>query len=457
MFDIAIIGGGVVGCAILREMTLCGHKALLVERAPDLLDGASKANSAILHTGFDAPVGSLEQRLVADGYSAYRDIHERLGLPLRKTGALVLAWSEEDESRLPGLLQDARDNGVDNATVLSRAEILDREPSLSSDVRAGLHIPDEAIIDPWSAPLAYATQAIDNGGTIMRDAEVLSGSYDGAQWQLETSKGSISARFVVNAAGLHGDRIDRMLRGTADFTIKPRKGQFVVLDKSASQDVRSILLPVPNQTTKGIVVCPTIYGNVLIGPTAEEQEDRDHAEMDEATLRGLRAHGAKLVPNLAHHGVTAVYAGLRPATETKDYRIEFHQDVALLTLGGIRSTGLSAALGIARHAVTLLAEAGLTAVTKTDVSWPKVANISEDGPRDWSKAGHGGIVCHCELVTRREIEAALTGPLGARSMAGLKRRTRAMMGRCQGFYCAGEVSRLFEEGCNACAAEAQDA
>ena len=194
----------------------------------------------------------------------------------------------------------------------------------------------------------------------------------------------------------------------------------------------------PTTITKGIVVCRTAFGNLLVGPTAEEQDDRDHAAVDRETLQALMRRGCEILPALAGHEVTAVYAGLRPATEAKEYRIRTDLAEGYICVGGIRSTGLSAALGIAAHVVRLAGQGGAL----PDPLWPQVPNISVDGARDWQCAGHGGVVCHCELVTRREIEAALTGPMAAGSLAGLKRRTRAMMGRCQGFYCSAEIARI---------------
>jgi glycerol-3-phosphate dehydrogenase len=236
--------------------------------------------------------------------------------------------------------------------------------------------------------------------------------------------------------------LDERLLGRRDFTIRPRKGQFVVYDKPAAALAGHILLPVPTAITKGIVICRTACGNLLVGPTAEEQEDPDRATLDQATLALLRAKGEEILPALRGHEVTAAYAGLRPATEHKDYRIRHHTDRNWMTVGGIRSTGLSSALGTAAHVARLAAGHGHAFPAPDDIFWPKVPNISTVASRDWETAGNGGIVCHCELVTRREIEAALSGPLPARSLAGLKRRTRVTMGRCQGFHCLGPLARI---------------
>lgn len=437
-FDIAVVGAGVVGCAIARRFALSGARVAVIEKAVDILDGASKGNSAILHTGFDAPVGSVEQSCIAAGYEEYLAIHDRLGLPLLRAGALVIAWSEEEEALLPGLMEQARQNGVADIEALSGPAMRVHEPGLGAGARAAFRVPREYLIDPWSAPFAYLLQAIENGTEVLRGAEVIGGRRDG-DWTLETTHGTVRAGMVVNAAGLWGDRLDEKLIGACDFHIRPRKGQFIVYDKPAAKLASHILLPVPNKVTKGVVVCRTAFGNLLVGPTAEDQDDREHATLVPETLEALQRRGAEILPGLRDHTVTAIYAGLRPATEYKDYRIKAHDGLSYITVGGIRSTGLSSALGIALHVERL---ARLELAPKSAPAWPKVPNISDYCPRDWQTAGHGGVVCHCEMATRREILAAFEGPLPARSLAGLKRRTRVTMGRCQGFFCTAELSRL---------------
>jgi glycerol-3-phosphate dehydrogenase len=440
-FDVAIIGAGIVGCALARAFTLSGARVVVLEKAVDVLDGASKGNSAILHTGFDAPEGSLELDCIREGYALYHQIRERLGLPLVRAGAMVLAWNEEEAAGLPALMAQAAANGVSDIQPLTAAAARALEPALSDRVQAGFRVPGEHLIDPWSAAHGYLMQAIANGAVLMRQAEVLAGRRAGGLWHLATAAGTVSAELVINAAGLWGDEVDRRVTGESWFTIRPRKGQFVVYDKTAAALAGHILLPVPTRITKGIVVCRTAFGNLLVGPTAEEQDDREHASLDHATLQALMRRGAEILPALAGHEVTAVYAGLRPATEEKHYRIRDDLAPGYICVGGIRSTGLSAALGIAAHVVRL---AGRDDSPPADPLWPRMPNISVDGPRDWQCGGHGGVVCHCELVTRREIEAALEGPMAAGSLAGLKRRTRVTMGRCQGFYCSAELARLTE-------------
>jgi glycerol-3-phosphate dehydrogenase len=246
---------------------------------------------------------------------------------------------------------------------------------------------------------------------------------------------------VINAAGLYGDHVERIAR-TPPFAIRPRKGQFVVFDKTAWALVNAIVLPVPTERTKGVLVCRTAYGNVLVGPTAEEVDARESPTVDQGALEALVEKAHALVPALAGHAVSAVYAGLRPATETKDYRIEALADRGWITVAGIRSTGLTGSLGIAAHVAGLYAQHFGPLRDSATPAWTPVPNLCETAERDWQGADPGEIVCHCELVTRREIETALSGPLPAGDLGGLKRRTRCMMGRCQGFYCSWRVMQL---------------
>src|SRR5258708_17659139 len=272
--------------------------------------------------------------------------------------------------------------------------MLQRERLINADVRAGLLVPREHVIDPWSAPLGYLTQAVQNGAQAVFDAEVKTAGRVGGEWVVQTTKGEFRASFAVNCAGLFGDRVEQAFLGKASFEIRHRKGQFVVFDKPSASLIRTILLPVPTERTKGVVIVRTAFGNVLVGPTAEEQEDRIHAGVDETTLKGLVAKAAELVPALAEVPVNAIYAGLRPATEKKEYRVQIDAERGYIALGGIRSTGLTAALGLAQHAFRLYSNAGARVIPLANPVWPQMPNLSEHRERDWERPGDNEIVCH---------------------------------------------------------------
>jgi glycerol-3-phosphate dehydrogenase len=289
------------------------------------------------------------------------------------------------------------------------------------------------------------TQAVRHGARLLTNAEVLNVERSDSRWRVTTPAGTYVSRIVVNAAGLFGDRVEALRGVVAGFTIKPRKGQFIVFDKPASSLVTAIILKVPTERTKGILLTRTVFGNLLLGPTAEDQDDRFHASCDEDTLRAMTAEGTQIVPALAGHTVTATYAGLRPATEHRDYVLKTDPAAGWITVGGIRSTGLSAALGLGEWAAeqgSRLLGDERAAPPDDDLDWPAVPNLSAYSERPYQQPGRSEIACHCEWVTANEISAAMQGPVAAGTLGGLKRRTRAMLGRCQGFGCAGAVCRL---------------
>ncbi len=441
-FDVAIIGAGIIGCAMFRKFTLMGAKTILIEKGGYILSGASKANSAILHTGFDAPTDSLELDLVKRGHQEYLDICDDLGIPVDKCGAVVVAWTQEQLDKLPHLLEKAHKNGVLDVRLINKDELFEIEPHLSKNALGALYVPRESLIDPWSAPYAYAKQAIENGGKCSLNTEVLNITKKNDEWLLHTNIGEIKTKVTINCAGLFGDCVENMVH-QSPFVIKPRKGQFIVYDKTAAKLASPIILPVPTEITKGVVVTRTAFGNVLVGPTAEEQDDRSHANVDYDMLKMLESKGLEILPDLKQCPITTLYAGLRPATEKKEYRISFYPEKNWICVGGIRSTGLTASLGIASYVYdNFKNDFNLKFTPIENPICNKVAMISEFGVRSYQKDLDSEIVCHCEKVTRKEIVDVLNGVLPPTDIGGFKRRTRAMMGRCQGFYCSGKVAKI---------------
>ncbi|EPI2104819.1 NAD(P)/FAD-dependent oxidoreductase [Providencia rettgeri] len=444
IWDVIVIGGGVIGCAVTRKFTLMGANTLLLERGGDILSGASKANSALLHTGFDATPGSLELECMQEGYREFIAIREKMNLPLLETGALVVAWNDEQHSKLPAIVEQAHTNNVLDVAIIDKEELYRREPHLAPGALAAVSVPGEAVIDPWSTPLSYLTQAVKHGAEYRFHCEVNGGTLHDGLWHLTTSKGEFSARLVINCAGINGDIVESICH-PSPFQIKPRKGQFLVYDKAAAADINAIILPVPTAITKGVLLSKTIFGNLLLGPTAEEQDDRWKAEVKQEVLEDLIAQGSRMLPSLHNYSVTATYAGLRPATEEKYYRINDYPEKQWICAGGIRSTGLTSALGVASYLGKLYQEnfTPLFELSPPEVLiWPTMPMISEYHQRDYQCKSNGGIVCHCELVTQREIEAAFDSDIPPECLGALRRRTRVMMGRCNGFYCSSQVAEI---------------
>jgi len=440
IFDVAVIGAGVVGCGVFREFCQNGAKTVLVEKANDLLEGASKGNSAILHTGFDAPPDSLELECIKKGHSEFLKIKEDMNLQLLNTSAMVIAWNDEQLGKLDAILQKGFGNGIKELDLLDSSQVFKREPNLSKHAKGAILVHGESIIDAWNAPLAYVKSGVSNGGKLAFSSEVKDGSFNGEYWELETSRQKIKAKLVINAAGLYGDIVEK-ISGNIDFKIIPRKGQFLIFDKTAYSLINSIILPVPTKRTKGVVITKTAFGNILVGPTAEDQESRDDNSTVRETLEGLKDKAYAMLPKLKGHGVTATFAGLRPASDEPQYRVKKNKEGNWITLGGIRSTGLTSSLGLAKYVFELSQKS----YKKIEPKSAKVPNISEFEKRMHQLGNYKKIICHCELVTDTEIKEALHSELSAGTIGGLKRRTRAMMGRCQGFNCMSEVSEIVKQ------------
>jgi glycerol-3-phosphate dehydrogenase len=452
--DVAVVGGGVVGCAIARELSRFELRLTLLEAGPDVGAGTSKANTALLHTGFDAKPGTLEARLVARGYELLGEYAERVGIPVERTGALLVAWDDEQVAEFPAILGNARANGSDDLRELTVDELYTREPHLGPGARGAIEVPREGLVCPFTTPLAYATEAVLAGCDLRRSTPVRSvARLDGGGFELGTPGGDLTARFLVNAAGLRSDELDRML-GHDGFTVTPRRGELIVFDKLARPLVRQIVLAVPTKISKGVLIAPTVFGNVMLGPTAEDVEQKDDTESTRRGLDHLMAEGGRIMPALLEHEVTAVYAGLRAATEHSDYQLAVYAPDGYACVGGIRSTGLSASMAIAEHVREQLGAAGLRLEPKPGPPLElRMPNIGERGERPHQRpelierdGEYGRIVCFCERVTRGELRDALAGPLPAVDLDGLRRRTRAHMGRCQGFFCAAELAELLEGG-----------
>jgi len=447
-YDIAVVGAGVVGCAIAREFSRYELRTILIEARSDLGDGASKGNSAILSTGADTPSGTLECRLVTRGHARYLAEAPAMGLPFLATGSLTVAWNDEELVRLRAMHDETHAAGFRTGELVGPDFVRAKAPHLAPGAVGAIWEPEEGIVDPFSTPYAYALDAVTNGVAYRASAPVASATRHGGGWILDTPQGPVAAGIVINCAGLWADRVEA-LAGYADFVGRPRRGQFLVYDKSARPLLDTIVKPVPSPTYRGILIAPTVFGNILVGPTAEEIDDPDDWRTTREGLATLEAAAHRLIPALARHEITATYCGVRPGTDRPEYRIIPRPDANWVTVGGIRSTGLSGALGIAEHVAGLVLPQMKRAARKARAVPVRVPSLCAADARPWQammpadRAMHE-IVCHCEGVTLGEIRAAMASPLPPRSLKALKRRTRAMFGRCQGFHCAARVQAIFD-------------
>jgi len=451
-YDMAIIGAGDIGSALARELARFDLRLALID-AGDVGAGTSKANTAILHTGYDAKPSTMEAKLVARGHGLLMTYADEVGIPLERTGALLVAWNDDQLAHYPAIQDNARRNGYAKIREISRDELYRREPSLGHGALGALEVPDEHIICPWTPPLACATQAVLAGTDLRRDTRVtgLDRLRDGG-WRVESTRGALSARWVINAAGLYSDEVHRMA-GREGFTVTPRRGELIVFDKLSRPLVKHVLLPVPTGTTKGVLVAPTVFGNVLLGPTAVDIDDKTETRTTAEGLAALRVHGERIMPELVSHEVTATYTGLRAATEHPDYQLTVDGTDGYVCAGGVRSTGLTSALALAEWVRDELDAAG-EALRERPEGLPalRMPNIGEASPRPYAQPekiaadpAYGDVVCFCERVTRGEIRDAAHSPIPPTDLDGLRRRTRTLMGRCQGFYCGAHVAGALAE------------
>lgn len=450
IYDVAVVGAGVVGTAIAQELSKFSLESVLLEAKSDIGAGTSKANTAIWHTGFDAKTGSLEQRLLSRGYKLLLDYVPQFGIPHEKSGAVLIAWNEDQLNSLTGILEKAHNNGVADVHMLTVEEVYKLEPEVNSGALGGLMVPGEFIICPFSIPLSFATQAVLNDVKLLLNFPVTDIIEENDVYTLSGSGGTVKSKYVINAAGLNSDVIDHLL-GFERFKVTPRRGELIVFDKLARNLVNHVLLPVPTSITKGVLVSPTVFGNIMLGPTAEDLDDKEATNTSTEGLEFLWKKGEGIISKLLDEEVTSTYAGLRAATEHSDYQIYSHPDKRYICVGGIRSTGLSSSLGIAEYILELLNEAGITPEKKTSLKSVKMPNIGQKEHRPYEteelikeNEDYGRVVCHCERVTLGEIKDALHSPVPAKTLEGLRRRTRSMQGRCQGFYCSADVNEIFE-------------
>lgn len=451
--DVVVVGAGIVGCAIARALAATGLSVTLVEARNDVGDGTSKANTALLHTGFDATPGTLESRLVARGYDLLGEYAQQTGIPVERTGAMLVAWTQEESDALPALLVKAERNGYHRCGIVRADEVYRRVPDLGPGALAGLDVPDESIICTWTTNLALATDAVARGARLLRAARVTGAITGPGHTTLRTTRGDVHGRWVINAAGLGADHLDTAF-GHHRFTVTPRRGELLVFDKLARPMVPMIVLAVPSSRGKGVLVSPTIYGNVMVGPTSENLEDRTATGTSEEGLEFLLTKGRALMPTLFDEEITATYAGLRAAIDRDDYLIDVDAAQRYVLVAGIRSTGLTSGMAIAEYVCGLLAKAGLDVTEREDLpAPPKMPNLGEAGTRPYQDCEriaadpeYGRIVCFCERVSAGEIRDACNSPIPPADLDGLRRRTRVMNGRCQGFYCGARVEELLQSG-----------
>ncbi|MCU0270227.1 MAG: NAD(P)/FAD-dependent oxidoreductase [Acidimicrobiales bacterium] len=444
--DVAIIGGGVVGCALAHELTRHRIDVTLLERATEVGFGTSKANSGIIHGGHHASPTTLKGRLEWIGNQRWGDLCDELGFGFARVGELTVALSEADLPTLDHLVEQAEAKGVPGVERWDRDRVLAAEPNLTTDVVAAVHGPTTAVINPYEACFGLAEQAVHQGLVLRTDCPVLGLARNGDTWVIRTPAGPVHARYVLNAAGVFADAVATMA-GVGDFTIRPRKGEEYLLDKRLAGLVHRVIYPCPTPTTKGTLVIPTYDGTIMIGPTADLVDDPDDVTTSADGADRVLAAARRLVPGISDRDVIAQFAGVRAVLDSEDFLIGPTAAPGFVNVAGIQSPGLTAAPAIAELVVDLLRAQGLELAPAAGPAPPlprpvHFASLPTEDQRALAERDprYRRIVCRCEFVTEGEVLDAIDR--GARTLDGLKFRTRTGMGRCQGGFCTSRCMEL---------------
>ena len=446
-YDVLIIGAGVTGCAIARELSHSGLKIALSDACDDVAMGASRANSAIVHAGYDCVPGTLMARLNVRGNEMFDDMCESLNVPLLRVGSFVIAFGEEDEKELNNLLERGKANGVPGLEIISGERAREMEPKLSDDVTAALWAPTAGITCPYELTIAMSENARANGADILLRKRAAAIDYANDEFTVKFEDGtSVSAKYVVNAAGVYADEVARLI-GDDSFTISPRKGEYMLLDKQALC-VGTVIFQTPSKLGKGVLVSPTVDGNIFAGPTAQDKVEKNDTQTTPEGLAELKKFSLKSVPTLNLRQVITSFAGVRAQPSTGDFIIRpSDKNARFIHAAGICSPGLSSAPAIAEYVRGLIKEAGADTTERADAIYVRehakpFRQMDADERAEAYKRNplYGRIICRCETVTEAEIVDAIHR--GATTVDGVKRRTRAGMGRCQGGFCAPRVMEI---------------
>jgi len=449
MFDVAIIGCGIVGAAAAYELSRYDLKVAVLERENDVAMGATKANSAVIHAGYDPLPGTLIAKLNVEGSQLAGELCERLDVPHRRCGSLVLAFSDKESDKLEILLQRGIKNGVPGVAMISKGELHEMEPGVSSGAVAALYAPTAMIVDPWEYTLALAETAVRNGAELRLECEVTGIEEIEGGYRLRATGGSVEARTVLNAAGLYADEVHKMA-AEPSFEIRPGKGEYCLLDKSEGALVSHVIFQCPTKAGKGVLVAPTMHGNLSIGPGSVAAESPDDVATTAEGLDYVMEAARKSVPGIDTGAVIRNFAGSRARSDRPDFVIEEARP-GFIDLAGIKSPGLSAAPAIAKMAAGMLRDGGLAFIEKEGfidsrkrVRFKALAHGERAGLIGRDPA-YGRVVCRCETITEGEIRDALDAPIPPRSIDAVKRRCGAGMGRCQGGFCGPRVLELLAE------------
>lgn len=446
MYDVLIIGAGVIGGSIFRELTKYNLKVSVLEKENDVSMGTTKANSAIIHAGFDPDPESVVAKYNVRGNEMYEGICKELDVPFKRNGAMVVAFAEENMATLETLYKKGVKMSVKGLRLLSKEETLKKEPNLNDTVVGALYAPTSGIVCPFQYTIALFENAVSNGGELYLESEVVSIEKNDGIFFVKTKDGKeFKARYVVNAAGVYADKVHNMI-AKEKFSIRPRTGEYIVFDKSQGRLFNSTIFPCPSKMGKGILVSPTVHGNLFIGPNAVDIDDKENKSTTQLGLDEIKKAANITTSKINYRESIRNFAGLRAISSTGDFIIEENDDVkGFIDVAGIKSPGLTCAPAIAEDVVMILKEAGLDLERKTNFiskrKQVRFMDLSVDERNELIKENpqYGNIVCRCESITEGEIVDAINRSFGQISIDGVKRRCRPGMGKCQGGFCSPKV------------------
>ncbi len=446
MVDVVIVGGGVCGCSLLYELSRYKLSAVLVEKENDVSVGTTKANSAIVHAGYDPHPGTKMARYNVEGNALVKELCEKLDVPYQQIGSLVLAFDADQDALVRELFDRGTQNGVPGMKVLSAEEVREMEPNVSPEVTSALYAPSAGIVSPWELAIALAETAVKNGARVELNSEVTAIQPIDGGFRVTAGGKEIDTRFVVNAAGIWSDKINDMA-APHTFTVSANKGEYFLLDKSQGTLVNHVIFQCPSKVGKGVLVSPTVHGNLIVGPNAEDAEKDDLGTTGDG-LAFVRKMALRSVPDINFRDSIRNFAGLRANTEIDDFLVGETDQKGFFNIAGIKSPGLTSAPAIARDMVRMLGEAGLALdpkemfVDERHVVRFKHLSHEERAAAIAKNPLYGQIVCRCETITEGEIVDALHRPLPPCSIDGVKRRCGSGMGRCQGGFCGPRVQQI---------------
>lgn len=455
MYDVLIIGAGVIGASIFRELTKYNLKVAVVEKENDVAMGTTKANSAIIHAGYDPKCGTLMAKYNVRGNDMFEKICSELSVPFKRIGSLVLAFNNEDLKVIKDLFINGNNNGVKGLEILNKEEVLSLEPNISKEVIGALYAPTAGIIGPFEYTIALMENGYKNGGDIILESEVVSIDKLEEIFIIKIKDGKeIKAKYIINAAGIYADKIHNMIC-KEKFKIIPRKGEYYVMDKSQGNIVNHTIFPCPSKVGKGILVTPTVHGNILVGPNAVDLEDKESLNTTSEGLKYIRKSVAHITEKIDFKESIRTFSGLRATSTINDFIIGEDSEVkGFIDVAGIKSPGLSSAPAIAEDIIKLLRNSGLNLMKNDNfIEGRTQVRMSELSPLEKeelikNQPLYGRMICRCEGITEGEIVDIIKNSFGKITLDGVKRRCRPGMGRCQGGFCGPRVQEIIARELN---------